>query len=65
MFKIFQIQLLPIWINRRIISLLDPKTMKIAKKVNKYWNKLVKSVEAEMQLNIQIEKALVKQVSYP
>lgn len=54
-----QIQLLPVWIVKKILSYLDKKTLDTCKKVNEYWKYVIadylKEIATRAQLNKEIE----------
>ncbi|VEN39127.1 unnamed protein product, partial [Callosobruchus maculatus] len=53
------IQLMPIWIVKKIFGFLDAKSLRACKKVNKYWScvvkELLKEEKARKKLNTQLE----------
>lgn len=53
-----QIQLLPVWIVKRILSYLDKKTLDICKKVNDYWKYLVNDYLKEIATRAKLDKEI-------
>lgn len=58
--KLFQIQLLPIWIVKKIFSYLDAKTLKKIKSVNKYWEYAVTDLQKEQKAKKNLDKFIRK-----
>lgn len=52
----FKLQMLPIWIMKYILSMLDKKTLNNAKNVNSYWKTVVQSLLDERKARNKIDK---------
>ncbi|KAF2900750.1 hypothetical protein ILUMI_05434 [Ignelater luminosus] len=55
-----QIQLLPVWIVKKIFSYLDAKTLKKIKSVNKYWAYAVTDLQKEQKARKTLDKFIRK-----
>lgn len=58
--NVLQIQLLPIWIVKKIFGYLDPKSLKKVREVNTYWCYVADDVSKEKTCRKYINKVLRK-----
>lgn len=64
-FDLFKLQVLPVWIVKKIFNYLDAKTLKKIKNVNSYWAYIVMEIAEEKKamkfINKHIKKSEVTQ----
>lgn len=57
-FSLIQIQLLPVWIIKKILSYLDKKTLETCKKVNEYWKYIIADYLKEIATRAKLDKEI-------